>query len=107
MRGSSPSSGWCRDPVLRQIVVSSDSTDVKTAAPFAQRLDNLTLRRQARTRARVRVRDRPANVGAVRRTTEKPPRPTRPPETGWELGASGLGKAAWVTLAVLLAAFGR
>jgi hypothetical protein len=41
-------------------------------------------------------------------TTEKPAsrRPSRPPETGWELGAGGLGKASWVTLAVLLAALG-
>ena len=52
------------------------------------------------------VRERAANVGAVSRTTEKPPRPARPPETGWELGASGLTKASWVTLAVLLAALG-
>lgn len=53
-------------------------------------------------------RGRPANVGAVSPTTEKPKarRPARPPETGWELGASGLGKAAWATLAVLLAALG-
>jgi hypothetical protein len=41
-------------------------------------------------------------------TTEKPAsrRLSRPPETGWELGAGGLGKASWVTLAVLLAALG-
>jgi hypothetical protein len=45
-------------------------------------------------------------VGAVSRTTEKPRRHARPPETGWELGASGLTKASWVTLAVLLAALG-
>ena len=53
-------------------------------------------------------RGRPANVGAVSTTTEKPKarRPARPPETGWELGASGLGKASWATLAVLLAALG-
>jgi hypothetical protein len=50
----------------------------------------------------------PANVDAVSPTTEKPKsrRPARPPESGWELGASGLGKAAWATLAVLLAALG-
>jgi hypothetical protein len=35
---------------------------------------------------------------------EKPRRPTRPPETGWELGAGGLTKASWATLAVLLVA---
>ena len=42
----------------------------------------------------------------VSRTTEreKPRRPTRPPETGWELGAGGLTKASWATLAVLLVA---
>ncbi len=35
---------------------------------------------------------------------EKPRRPARPPETGWELGAGGLTKASWATLAVLLVA---
>lgn len=54
----------------------------------------------------MRVRGRAANVGPVSRTTEKPRRHARPPETGWELGASGLTKASWVTLAVLLAALG-
>lgn len=54
----------------------------------------------------MRAPPRPANVGAVSPTTEKPPgrRASRPPETGWELGAGGLGKAAWATLAILLAA---
>jgi hypothetical protein len=44
-------------------------------------------------------------VGAVS-TTEKPKsrRSARPPERGWELGASGLGKASWATLTILLAA---
>jgi hypothetical protein len=44
-------------------------------------------------------------VGAVS-TTEKPKarRSARPPETGWELGASGLGRASWATLAILLGA---
>lgn len=48
---------------------------------------------------------RPANVGAVS-TTEKPKsrRSARPPERGWELGASGLGKASWATLTIVLAA---
>ena len=56
----------------------------------------------------MRVRGRPANVGAMSPTTEKPKprRPASPPETGWELGAGGLGKAAWLTLAILLAALG-
>jgi hypothetical protein len=42
----------------------------------------------------------------VSRTTEreKPRRPTRPPETGWEFGAGGLTKASWATLAVVLVA---
>jgi hypothetical protein len=31
-------------------------------------------------------------------------RERRPPETGWELGAGGLTKASWATLAILLAA---
>jgi hypothetical protein len=39
----------------------------------------------------------------VSRQTEKPPRRARAPETGWELGAGGLTKASWATLAVLLA----
>lgn len=30
----------------------------------------------------------------------------RPPERGWELGAGGLTKASWLTLACLLAALG-
>jgi hypothetical protein len=38
--------------------------------------------------------------------TGKPPRRTRPPETGWELGAGGLTKASWATLAILLAGLG-
>jgi hypothetical protein len=42
----------------------------------------------------------------VSRQTEKPPRRTRSPETGWELGAGGLTKASWATLAVLLAGLG-
>jgi hypothetical protein len=53
----------------------------------------------------VRPPGRPANVGAVS-TTEKPKsrRSARPPERGWELGASGLGKASWATLTIVLAA---
>ena len=36
-------------------------------------------------------------------TSEKPKRRSaRPPETGWDLGAGGLGKVAWSVLAVLL-----
>jgi hypothetical protein len=38
--------------------------------------------------------------------SEKPRRSARPPETGWELGASGLTKVAWGILALLLAALG-
>lgn len=38
--------------------------------------------------------------GAKRRVR----RPTAPPETGWDLGAGGLTKASWATLAVLLVA---
>jgi len=33
-------------------------------------------------------------------------RRTRPPESGWELGAGGLGKVSWSILAVLLVALG-
>jgi hypothetical protein len=33
-------------------------------------------------------------------------RERRPPETGWELGAGGLTKASWATLAALLVALG-
>jgi hypothetical protein len=56
----------------------------------------------------VRAPGPPANVGRVSPTTEKPAsrRSSRPPETGWELGAGGLGKASWATLAILLAALG-
>lgn len=36
-------------------------------------------------------------------TSQKPRKPARPPETGWELGAGGLTKVAWAVLAVLLA----
>lgn len=42
-------------------------------------------------------------------STPPPPRPrrsARPPESGWELGAGGLGKVAWGVLTVLLAALG-
>lgn len=42
-------------------------------------------------------------------TSTPPPRPrrsARPPESGWELGAGGLGKVAWGILAVLLVALG-
>ena len=40
-------------------------------------------------------------------TSEKPKRRSaRPPETGWELGAGGLGKVAWSVLAVLLGGAG-
>lgn len=38
--------------------------------------------------------------------TQKPRRSARPPETGWEFGASGLSKVAWAILAVLLVALG-
>jgi hypothetical protein len=38
--------------------------------------------------------------------TQKPRRSARPPETGWQLGASGLSKVAWGVLAVLLVALG-
>ena len=33
-------------------------------------------------------------------------RSARPPESGWELGAGGLGRVAWAILAVLLVALG-
>ena len=36
-------------------------------------------------------------------TSQKPRKPARPPDTGWELGAGGLTKVAWAVLAVLLA----
>jgi hypothetical protein len=36
----------------------------------------------------------------------KPRRPSRPPETGWELGAGGLTKVAWAVLAILLLGLG-
>ena len=36
-------------------------------------------------------------------TSQKPRKPARPPETGWELGAGGLTKVAWAVLAILLA----
>ena len=36
-------------------------------------------------------------------TSQKPRKPARPPETGWELGAGGLTKVAWAVLATLLA----
>jgi hypothetical protein len=36
----------------------------------------------------------------------KPRRSARPPESGWELGAGGLGKVAWGVLTVLLVALG-
>ncbi len=41
--------------------------------------------------------------------TSPPPRQrrsARPPESGWELGAGGLGKITWGVLAVLLVALG-
>lgn len=38
--------------------------------------------------------------------SQKPRRSARPPETGWQLGASGLSKVAWSVLAVLLVALG-
>lgn len=40
------------------------------------------------------------------RPTETPGRARRPPERGWELGAGGLTRASWLTLACLLAALG-
>lgn len=50
---------------------------------------------------------RSANVGPVPETSEqKRRRSARPPETGWDLGAKGLTKVAWGTLAVLVAALG-
>lgn len=36
----------------------------------------------------------------------KPRRSARPPESGWELGAGGLGKFAWGVLTLLLVALG-
>lgn len=33
-------------------------------------------------------------------------RDERPPGSGWELGAAGLGKAGWITLTALLAILG-
>jgi len=42
-------------------------------------------------------------------TSSPPPKPrrsARPPESGWELGAGGLGKVAWGVLAVLLVVLG-
>lgn len=39
-------------------------------------------------------------------TPDKPRRSARPPESGWELGASGLTKVAWGILAVLLVGLG-
>lgn len=33
-------------------------------------------------------------------------RRTRPPESGWELGAGGLGKVSWAVLAALLVGLG-
>lgn len=45
-------------------------------------------------------------MSAVSRPTETPGRAPRPPERGWELGAGGLTKASWLTLACLLAALG-
>jgi hypothetical protein len=39
----------------------------------------------------------------VPQTSQKPRKPARPPETGWELGAGGLTKVAWAILAILLA----
>jgi hypothetical protein len=39
-------------------------------------------------------------------TPEKPRRSARPPESGWEFGASGLTKVAWGILAFLLVALG-
>lgn len=38
--------------------------------------------------------------------SQKPRRSPRPPEAGWELGASGLTKVAWCVLAILLVALG-
>ena len=49
---------------------------------------------------------RGANVRPVPEPSDKPRRSTRPPETGWELGASGLTKVAWGVLALLLTALG-
>jgi hypothetical protein len=41
----------------------------------------------------------------VPETSQKPKRRSaRPPETGWELGAGGLGKVGWSVLTVLLVA---
>jgi hypothetical protein len=42
-------------------------------------------------------------VTSVPQTSQKPRKPARPPETGWELGAGGLTKVAWAVLAILLA----
>lgn len=36
----------------------------------------------------------------------EPRKPRRPPESGWELGAGGLGKVSWAVLAVLLVGLG-
>ena len=38
--------------------------------------------------------------------SQKPRRSARPPEGGWEFGASGLTKVAWGILAFLLVALG-
>ena len=54
----------------------------------------------------LRVRHRVANVRRVTEPPEKPRRSARPPETGWELGASGLTKVAWGILAFLLVVLG-
>lgn len=42
--------------------------------------------------------------GAKRRVLVR--RPAPPPETGWHLGAAGLTKASWGTLAILLLGLG-
>ncbi|MGD9695740.1 MAG: hypothetical protein AB7V42_08780 [Thermoleophilia bacterium] len=39
-------------------------------------------------------------------SADQKPSQRRPPEKGWELGASGLGRASWITLTLLLAALG-
>jgi hypothetical protein len=56
--------------------------------------------------APLRARGASANVRRVPEPAPKPRRSARPPETGWQLGASGLSKVAWGILAVLLVALG-
>lgn len=38
------------------------------------------------------------------RSDPQPQGERRPPESGWELGASGLGRPAWAVLAILVLA---